>query len=368
MTTLFDPLQLGDIAIQNRVVMAPLTRSRAYGGVPTTTTAQYYAQRASAGLIVAEGAPISAMARGYSDTPGIYSSQQVAAWRKVTDAVHAKGGKIVCQLWHVGRVAHADVLPDGKQPVSSTCRPPKGAKAFTRNGFVDTTPPRQLEDAEIPHIVADYRRAALLARQAGFDGVEIHAANTYLLDQFLRDSINQRTGSYGGSIANRIRFVVEVAEAVTSAIGAGRTGLRISPLMSMAGSSAYDSQPQALFTALLDAINPLGLAYVHVVEGEPGTARQPVRAPKVDYAALRQHANRSAWIANNCYTRTTAMRAVASGYADAVSFGRSFISNPDLVERLRHNLALAPMPQRAVLYGGTEQGYTDYPLANGLPA
>lgn len=363
MTSLFDPIKIGDIDLDNRIVMAPLTRSRAIAGnCPGPLTVDYYRQRASAGLIVSEASQISATAQGYLATPGIYSPEQVAAWRKVTDAVHSEGGRIVVQLWHVGRISHVSLLPDGAVPVSSTSRP-AGVKSFTRDGFVPVSAPRALADDELPALVADYRHAARCAREAGFDGVEIHAANTYLLEQFLRDSINDRSGPYGGSIANRARLLLEVMQAVTAEIGGGRTGIRLSPLTTFGGTTPPDSDPQALYNYVVEQLAPLGLAYLHVIEGETGGARQPENAPPFDYAALRQRFP-GAWMVNNAYSRSEAIDAVAAGRAELVAFGRPFIGNPDLVRRLRENAPLQEL-RADKLYGGGAEGYTDYPA---LPA
>lgn len=359
MTSLFDPILLGDIPLANRIVMAPLTRNRAVAGqMPGPLTVEYYRQRASAGLIIAEASQISPMAQGYLDTPGIHTPAQVAAWRQVTDAVHAAGGRIVIQLWHVGRIAHVSLLPGGAAPVSCTSRRPN-AQTFTRDGFVDVSPPRALADEELPGLIADYRHAARCALDAGFDGVEVHAANSYLLDQFLRDSVNDRSGPYGGGIANRARLLLEVLQAVSAEIGAGRTGIRLSPMTTFSD-TPRDSDPQALHQYVVEGLAPLGLAYVHVIEGETGGARVPADAPTpFDYGALRRRWP-GAWMVNNGYTRASALAAVADGSADAVAFGRPFISNPDLVRRLREDAPLNAL-RADKLYGGGAEGYIDYP-------
>ena len=259
MASLFDPIQMGDLPLPNRIVMAPLTRNRAVAGLkPGDLTVEYYRQRASAGLIIAEATQISPMGQGYLDTPGIHSPEQVAAWKKVTAAVHGAGGHIFLQLWHVGRISHTSLLPDGASPVSSTNRRPN-AKTFIADGFVDVSQPRALRDDEIPSLIADYRHAAGYAIDAGFDGVEVHSANNYLLEQFLRDSVNDREGPYGGSMANRARLVVEVMQAVSGEIGAGRTGIRISP-MTVFNDTPRDSDPQALYNYLVGQLALLGLA------------------------------------------------------------------------------------------------------------
>ena len=360
MTSLFDPLRFGDISVANRVVMAPLTRNRAAANqVPSALAVEYYTQRASAGLIVTEASQISPEGQGYLDTPGIHSPAQVAAWRKVTDAVHAQGGKIVIQLWHVGRISHVSLQAGGIAPVSSTARTAV-AKTFTADGFVDTSAPRALRLDEMPRIVADYRHAARCAMQAGFDGVEVHGANGYLLDQFLRDSINDRSDAYGGSIANRARLLLEVMAAVADEIGAGRTGLRLSPVTPV-NDAQQDSNAQALFSHVVEQLAPLKLAFLHVIEGQTGGARDI--AP-FDFEALRTRFKQGnaagAWMVNNGYNRQMALDAVVGGHADLVAFGRPFISNPDLVQRLKLDAPLNKLNTKT-LYGGGAEGYTDYP-------
>ena len=356
MTTLFDPIQVGDMALANRIVMAPLTRNRAIeGNKPGPLTVEYYRQRATAGLIIAEASPISPLAQGYLDTPGIWSAEQVAAWREVTSAVHGEGGKIVLQLWHVGRISHSSLLPDGAAPVSSTDRV-ANASTFTREGFIPVSKPRALRDDEIPALIEDYRRAARNAIDAGFDGVEIHAANTYLIEQFLRDSVNDRSGPYGGSIANRARLLLEVVAAIAGEIGAGRTGIRLSPMTTF--TAPLDSDPQALYGYVVEQLAPFGLAYLHVIEGETGGTRTPEGKP-FDYEALHR-ACKGAWMVNNGYSRELALQTVADGKADLVAFGRPFISTPDLVRRLREGAALNEL-RADKLYGGGAEGYTDYP-------
>ena len=301
MTTLFDPIHFGDISAANRIAMAPLTRNRAGAGqVPTALMQTYYTQRASAGLIISEATQISAEGQGYLDTPGIYNAEQVAAWRRITDSVHAAGGKIVVQLWHVGRISHVSLQPKGQAPVSSTATR-ANTKTFTKNGFEDVSAPRALRTEELPRIVADYRHAARCAIDAGFDGVEVHAANGYLLEQFLRDSINDRTDAYGGSQENRARLLLEVMNVVVAEIGAGRTGLRLSPV-TPANDAAQDSDAQGLYNLVVEKLAPLKLAFIHVVEGATGGPRDV--AP-FNYAALRQRFKagnpNGAWIVNNGY-------------------------------------------------------------------
>ena len=360
MTTLFDAIRFGDITAANRIVMAPLTRDRAGPRqTPTALMATYYEQRASAGLIVSEATQISPEGQGYLDTPGIYSAEQVAGWRRITDAVHGAGGKIVVQLWHVGRISHVSLQPHGQAPVSSTARR-ANVKTFTAKGFEDTSVPRALRRDELPRIVGEYRQAARNAIDAGFEGVEVHSANGYLLEQFLRDSINDRTDEYGGSAENRVRFPLEVMTAIAAEIGAARTGLRISPV-TPANDAQQDSNAQGLFNLFVERLAPLKLAFVHVIEGATGGARDV--AP-FDYTALHDRfkaGNKSgAWIVNNGYTPSMAVDAVASGAADMVAFGRPFISNPDLVQRLQLDAPLAVLDPKT-LYGGGAAGYTDYP-------
>jgi N-ethylmaleimide reductase len=366
MTSLFEPTRFGDITTSNRIVMAPLTRDRAGPGqVPTPMMATYYEQRASAGLIVTEATQISAEGQGYLDTPGIYSTEQVAGWRRVTDAVHAQGGKIVVQLWHVGRISHVSLQPNGQPPVSSTARRAVG-KTFTAQGFEDVSEPRALRLDELPRIVAEYRQAARNAIDAGFDGVEVHSANGYLLEQFLRDSINDRSDAYGGPKENRARLLIEVMTAIVAEIGAGRTGVRLSPV-TPANDAKQDSDAQGLFNHVVEQLAPLKLAFIHVVEGATGGPRDV--AP-FDYAALRsrfKHGNEhGAWMVNNGYTRAMSLDVVASGAADLVAFGKPFISNPDLVRRLRDDAPLAPL-NRDTLYGGGAAGYIDYPPLEMVP-
>ena len=367
MSTLFDSCHFGDITTASRIVMAPLTRDRAGPAqVPTAMMATYYTQRASAGLIITEATQISPEGQGYLDTPGIYSPEQVAGWRRVTDAVHAAGGKIVIQLWHVGRISHVSLQPNGQPPVSSTARRAAG-KTFTAAGFEDVSEPRALRLDEMPRVVADYRHAARCALDAGFDGVEVHGANGYLLEQFLRDSINDRTDAYGGPKENRARLLLEVMNAVVAEIGAGRTGLRLSPV-TPANDAQQDSDAQGLYEYVVEQLAPLKLAFLHVVEGATGGARDV--AP-FDYAALRsrfKHGNEhGAWMVNNGYTRQMALDVVAQGAADLVAFGKPFISNPDLVRRLRDDKPLAALNPKT-LYGGGAEGYIDYPALAVTPA
>lgn len=352
--TLFAPHVLGGVTLANRIVMAPLTRNRAGAGlVPSEFAADYYSQRAGAGLIITEATQISKGAQGYQDTPGLYTPEQIAAWRVVTDAVHAKGGKIFVQLWHVGRISHVDLL-EGQTPVAPSAIRAE-TQTFVNNGFVPVSEPRALALDEIAGIVEDFRTAATNAIKAGFDGVEVHGANGYLLDQFLRESSNVRTDAYGGSIENRARLVVEVTETVAKEIGADRTGVRLSPVSPASGTVISDDE-QPLFNHVVEQLDALGIAYIHVVEGATGGPRDV--AP-FDYAALRQRFSRT-FIANNGFDLKLAESELAAGKADLFAFGRLFIANPDLVERLKSGAALNPLDP-TTLYGGGVKGYTDYP-------
>ena len=365
MRNLFDPVQAGSLHLANRIVMAPLTRNRAPGAIPTPLMATYYAQRASAGLIITEATAISHQGQGYADVPGIWNDTQVAAWTPVTNAVHAAGGKIVMQLWHVGRVSHVELQPDGRAPVAPSAITAKTKTVLIKDGvprFAETSEPRALGLDELPGIVDDYRHAARCAVQAGFDGVEIHASNGYLLDQFLRSSSNLRTDAYGGDIANRARLLVEVMHTITQEIGGGRTGIRLSPVTP--ANDVFDAHPQALFDHVVRRLAPLGLAYLHLIEGATGAARDYTQGDKAfDYAALRTvyraAGGMGAWMVNNGYDRPLADQSVAEG-ADLVAFGKPFIANPDLPRRLREGAPLNT-PDRATFYGGSEKGYTDYP-------
>jgi len=351
--TLFEPYALGAIMLSNRIVMAPLTRNRAAAGlVPSDLAAEYYSQRAGAGLIITEATQVSRQAQGYQDTPGLYTPEQIAGWRKVTDAVHAKGGRIFVQLWHVGRVSHVDLL-GGDAPVApSAIR--AGTKTFVNNGFADVSEPRSLELDELPGIVNDFRKAAANAIEAGFDGVEVHGANGYLLEQFAKDGANVRIDAYGGSVENRARLMLEATAAVAQEIGAERTGIRISPVSPANGISSSD--PQAQYDYIVDQLNALGIAYIHVVEGATGGPRDV--AP-FDYGSLRRRFSKT-YIANNGYDLDLAASQLADGKADLIAFGRPFIANPDLVERLQSNAPLAEI-NPATIYGGGAAGYTDYP-------
>jgi N-ethylmaleimide reductase len=357
-TDLFSPYKLGNLTLANRVVMAPLTRNRAGAGlVPSEFAADYYSQRASAGLIITEATQVSKQAQGYQDTPGIYTPEQIAAWRKVTDAVHAKGGRIFAQLWHVGRVSHVD-LHDGEPPVApSAIR--AATKTFVNGGFADVSEPRAVELHEIRGIVDSFRQAAANAIEAGFDGVEIHGANGYLLDQFLRETANKRTDAYGGSIENRARLLIEVTAAVAAEIGANRTGVRLSPV-SPAGGVVPASNEQPQYDYVVKKLDGLGIAYIHVVEG---TTAGPRDAAPFDFDKLRK-AFRNTYLANNGYDLGLASSRLAESKADLFAFGRPYVANPDLVKRLKTGAALNQLDP-TTLYGGDAKGYTDYRTLEG---
>ena len=353
---LFSPAKLGGIELKNRMVMAPLTRNRAgEGGVPHNLNTTYYAQRATAGLIITEATPISPQAHGYPALPGIYTDAQVAGWKQVVDAVHAKGGKIILQLWHVGRISHPSLL-DGALPVAPSAIKPAG-KAFTYKGLVDYVEPRALEAAELPALVQDYVHATKYALAAGFDGVEIHAANGYLLDQFLRDGSNKRSDSYGGSFENRARLLMEVTAAVVAVAGADKTGVRLSPANPF--NDMHDSDAQALFNFVAEQLNQFNLAYLHVVEG--GIAGGGVAAP-FDFVQMRKHF-KGAYMANLGYDKMRGNAAIAGGHADVIAYGVPFLANPDLVERYKTDAPLNEANSKT-FYGGSEKGYTDYPFLN----
>jgi N-ethylmaleimide reductase len=351
---LFEPFQLGPITLPNRVVMAPLTRNRALEGlVPGPLAVEYYGQRASAGLLISEASQVSRQGQGYQDTPGIYSKQQVAGWRKVTDRVHQRQGRIFIQLWHVGRISHTSLQPNNSAPVGPSAIRAKG-KTFVDGTFTDISEPRALKLEEIPGIVEDFRRGAANALEAGFDGVEIHGANGYLLDQFAKDGANKRSDAYGGSIENRAKLMLEVAKAVAAEAGPNRTGIRISPVTP--ANDVSDSNPQPLFDYIVDHLNAMKLVYIHVIEGATGGPRDI--AP-FDYSSLRKRF-KGAYMANNGYDFELANKVLAANAADLIAFGKPFISNPDLVERLKRD---APLNEwdKATFYGGGAKGYTDYP-------
>lgn len=355
MDPLLTPLDAGELRLPNRVLMAPLTRARSAqpGDVPTELNAAYYAQRAGAGLIISEATQVSPQGKGYAMTPGIHTDEQVAGWRLVTDAVHARGGRIVLQLWHVGRISHVDLQPGGAAPVApSAIRAESQTFTSAESGMVPVSQPRALETGEIPGVVEQFRAAAERAKDAGFDGVEIHGANGYLLDQFTRDGSNTRTDAYGGSTEKRLRFPLEVAEAVAGVWGPGRVGYRVSPTGDFNGMS--DADPAVTFGLLAKRLGELGLAYLHNAEAFAGSPRDE------DVIAAVRSSFPGVYIANGGYTPASARERVAAGLADAVAFGELYISNPDLAERIA---AGAPLnsPDPDTYYGGGAAGYTDYP-------
>jgi N-ethylmaleimide reductase len=362
---LFDATHAGDLHLANRVVMAPLTRNRAPNAVPTELMAEYYTQRATAGLLITEATAISQQGQGYADVPGLYAPEQLQGWKRVTDAVHAAGGKIVVQLWHVGRVSHNSLQPEGGMPVAPSAITAKAKTVLFVQGvptFVETSAPRALRLDEIPGLVQRYQDAARDAVQvAGFDGVEIHAANGYLIDQFLKDGSNHRSDAYGGSIENRARLLLEVVHAIVAAVGARRVGIRLAPVTP--SNDAHDTHPQPLFDYVVRQLAEQDLAYLHLIEGMTGGARELADRP-FDYAALltayRHAGGKGAWMVNNGLDKALAEKALTQG-ADLVAFGRPYIANPDLVERLKRS---GPYNEgdRSTYYGGGAKGYTDYPV------
>jgi N-ethylmaleimide reductase len=359
---LFSPIQLGAYELPNRIVMAPLTRNRAgVGNVPTELNVTYYVQRASAGLLISEATQVSPQGLGYPATPGIHSPEQVEGWRSITDAVHAQGGRIFLQLWHVGRISHPDLQPDSALPVAPSAIAPAG-EAATYEGMKPFVIPRALELAEIPGIIDQYRRGAENALAAGFDGVEVHGANGYLLDQFLRDGSNHRTDEYGGSIENRARLQLEVTEAVVKVWGADRVGIRLSP--SSTFNDMRDSNPEATFSYLVEQLNRFNLAYLHLLEPSESDLRHGGTAVPTSYF---RPIYKGKLMVNWDYDLEKGNAAIANGSADLVSYGKLFIANPDLPERFQLDAPLN-QPDPATFYGGGEQGYTDYPTLKELQA
>jgi N-ethylmaleimide reductase len=362
---LFTPLKLGSLSLPNRVIMAPLTRSRTSDSVPGKLQQVYYGQRASAGLIISEATNISPTARGYAYTPGIWTDEQEAGWKGVVEAVHAKGGRIALQLWHVGRVSHERVQPNGQQPVAPSALKGEGAECFVEfedgtAGPHPTSTPRALETEEIPGIVEDYRQAAERAKRAGFDMVEIHAANAYLLNQFLATGTNQRTDRYGGSLENRARFPLEVVDAVAEVFGPARVGIRLTPFLELFGLT--DDEPEEMAFYLAGELDRRGLAYLHF--NEPDFAGSDITYPEGFREEMRRRFRGGLIYCGN-YDAERARERLADNTADAVAFGRPFIANPDLPERFRLGAALNE-PDPSTFYGGAEKGYTDYPfLDNG---
>ena len=364
---LFDTYPLGGLTLPNRIVMPPMTRSRAAAGnVATEAMARYYAQRASAGLIISEGTQISPQGQGYAWTPGIHSAEQIAGWKRVTDAVHAAGGRIFAQLWHVGRISHVALQPGNQAPVSSSALQAEGVKVFVDpdgkgpaagvGGMVQHSMPRALAIEEIPGIVTDYARAAANALEAGFDGVELHAANGYLINQFIDSQANTRTDAYGGSLENRLRLLREVTEAVIATVGAERVGVRLAPFTTLNG--AVDDTPQSTYLAAGKLLDELRVGYLHIAEVDwedaPDTPLAFKQALRMIYRGTLIYAGR--------YTAASAEQALQQGWADLIGFGRAYIANPDLPARLQHGLPLNP-PDPATFFGGDERGLTDYPFA-----
>ncbi|ELA6589014.1 alkene reductase [Vibrio alginolyticus] len=358
--SLFQPIQLGQLTLKNRIVMPPMTRSRASqpGDVASEMMATYYAQRASSGLIVSEGTQISPIAKGYAWTPGIYTPEQIEGWRKVTEAVHAESGTIFAQLWHVGRVTHPDNI-GGELPMSSSALKAENVKVFVDNGtdepgFVDVVQPRAMTKSDIQHVIAEYRLAALNAIEAGFDGIELHAANGYLINQFIDSEANNRTDEYGGSLENRLRFLDEVVAALVDSIGAERVGVRLAPLTTLNGT--VDANPIETYTAAAALLNKHGIVYLHIAEVDwddaPDTPVSFKRALREAYQGILIYAGR--------YNAEKAEQAINEGLADMIGFGRPFVSNPDLPERLLHGYPLAEHDPNT-LFGGGEKGLIDYP-------
>jgi N-ethylmaleimide reductase len=363
MPNLLDSLSIGDLTLANRIIMAPLTRMRSQqpGNIPHALNAEYYAQRAGAGLIISEATQISQQGQGYPATPGIYTQAQIDGWRLVTDAVHQRGGKIFLQLWHVGRISHPSLQPGGAQPVAPSAIAAANSGTFTADW--QPTPiltPRALELGEIPGIIADFKQAAMNAKAAGFDGVEVHGANGYLLDQFLQDGSNHRQDMYGGSIENRARLLLEVVDAAIAVWSKNRVGVRLSPYGTF--SDMHDSDPLALFTYVLQQLDKRGIGYVHLIEPRSSNAGggdgNIDTAPQT--AKLFHKAFGGVLISAGGYQGADAKQAVAEGVADAIAFGRLFISNPDLPARIAAGAALTPY-DRSTFYGGGAKGYTDYP-------
>lgn len=352
--TLLSTYRLGPLELKNRMVMAPMTRNRAgKGNAPTALNATYYEQRASAGLIITEGSQISAQGLGYPGTPGIYSDEQVAGWKLVTEAVHRHGGKIYLQLWHVGRISHPSLQPDGALPVAPSAIAPQG-QSWTFTGLQDSVTPRALTTGEIAAIVQDFAHGARCAKAAGFDGVEIHGANGYLIDQFLRDGANHRTDQYGGSLENRVRFLREVAQAVIGVWGPERVGVRVSPLSGFNDMS--DSDPHATFSRAAEVLDELRIGYIHAIEPLDAPAHAQGRVTPLIRARFR-----GALIANGGYDLASGNEILSRGEADLVSFGVLFLANPDLPARFQQGGKQLNPPDRPTFYGGDQKGYTDYP-------
>lgn len=355
MNKLYEQFSLDNLLLKNRIVMAPLTRSRAdLEGNPTDIMVTYYGQRATAGLIIAEATQISQQGQGYIATTGIYKDTHVSGWKKIVDEVHEKGGLICLQLWHVGRISHTDFQPNQEQPVAPSAIQAK-SKVYNDKGFLDTSMPRALEETEISEIINQYVDAAKNAKAAGFDMIEIHAANGYLIDQFLRDKTNRRSDSYGGSVENRTRFLLEVIDGVLNIYPATRIGCRIAPVSEF--NDISDSNPKELFTYVAKELGKRKIGYLHVIEGNTGAARDSMEFDYLDLYQTFKGSGGIATMANNGYTKDLAESAQES--IDLICFGKPFISNPDLVEKLKNNIPLTPGDQKT-FYGGAEKGYIDY--------
>ena len=363
MTSMFSSVKMGDLTLKNRVFMAPLTRNRAHNesAVPSGMAKTYYAQRASAGLIISEASQVSPMGKGYVGTPGIYDEAQVRGWKEINDAVHAEGGKIFMQLWHVGRISHTSLLPDNQKPLAPSAIRAE-AQTYTQSGMADVSEPKAMTEDEIKQTIADYKHAAQCAKDAGFDGIEVHAANGYLIDQFIRDKTNQRTDNYGGSIENRARFLFEVLDAVLEIWPAGKVGIRLSPTGTF--NDIADSAPEKTFGTIITKLNDYNLAYLHMVERFPG-----IGADNKDIKIIEDLLKlwNGFYIANGDYDAMRAQDAVDAGHADAITFGRPFIANPDLPKRLEIGAELNE-PDQDTFYGGGKEGYIDYPFLEGSEA
>ena len=360
---LYSPYQLGNLTLSNRCVMAPLTRNRANAErEPVDMNVTYYEQRASAGLIIAEATQICPEGQGYISTPGIYSDGQIKGWEKITNAVHQKNGKICLQLWHVGRISHNELLPNNMAPQAPSAIRAK-AKTFISSGLADVSEPKALEIDEIKVLTKKYVEATLNAKKAGFDMIEVHAANGYLIDQFLRNKTNHRTDQYGGSIENRARFLLEIIDEIIKVYPSDLVGCRISPASTF--NDIDDSDPQNLFSYIVSKLGKRKIAYLHIIEGETGGPRDA--NPKVNFAELKKlfkaHGGMNI-MTNNGYHKAMAESAIDNNEADLVAFGVPFLANPDLVNRLENNYSLN-VPDQNTFYGGTEKGYTDYPFYSG---
>jgi N-ethylmaleimide reductase len=352
---LFKPTQLGQLKLSNRIVMAPLTRSRAgKGDTQGLINAEYYAQRATAGLIISEATQISQQGKGYAFTPGIYTKEQTKGWKLSTDAVHTQKGRIFAQLWHVGRISHPDLQIDHQLPVAPSAIKPEG-KAFTEMGFKDFVTPRALETHEIPGIIEQYANAAKCALLAGFDGIELHAANGYLIDQFMRDKTNKRTDNYGGSITNRTRLILEVLQELKTIWPVEQIGVRLSPVSP--ANDIEDSNPMETFSYVVKELSNIGIAYIHCIEG---ITMGPRTVPSSFSFKTLRNMFKNIYIANNGYDLTLALKAREEDSADLICFGRPFIANPDLVRRLLIGATLNEAPKET-WYGGGVGGYTDWP-------